>query len=186
MADFAPNFTARHKLHYTTYGDPHDVGARFLATSTQSAVEALAEAFYTSLFGILAEMMTSSWAVISAEYSAAHSDFFVPIPAAGYVPAGEVGVGINPVDEIQMSTWSGRTIGGHSCRFVLFGVFWAPVTDPINTDFTISATERPEVGQVADLLSESGMVGNDNLLAAFWNREVSYKQSDAWRKRRKG
>lgn len=185
MADYAPNYTARYKLQYSTYGDVHDLGLRFPASMSQNDVKLAAEAFLDEIFTNLAPKMTVSWTVLGAEYSAANSNFFFPIGYDGPAPAGVVNAGVAPIDEIVMSTWSGRTVGGHGTRFVLFGLFWNAVTDPVFDDFTVTPTEYAPLSGVRASLNTAGMVGNDNVAATFWNPNVSAKVSDAWRTRRK-
>lgn len=186
MADYAPNFTARYKLTYNVFGDQHDLGLRFLASLSQSGVTALAESFLNSLFAALADNLSDDFAIVGAEYSAANSAFFTPVATDAIVVEGTVPhANPNHVDQIVMTTWSGRSLGGHKARLVLFGLYWGHVADAGYGDWVIDNAEQAALGDVELLLPESGMVANDNQVAAFWRPSVSVKVSDAWVKRRK-
>ena len=180
MADFAPNYTARYKLIYTTRGLQHSLGLRFAASMAQSAVVSAAESLLDSIFSTLAAVMFADFTILDAEYSAANSTFFAPVGWSGATPAGAVAAGIFPMDDIVMTTWAGRSLGGHKGKFVMFGLYWG-VASADFTDFVITPAEEVAVGTVAGLLSTPpGLVMNDNLQAAFWRARATIKVSDAW------
>jgi hypothetical protein len=179
MADFAPNYTARYKLIYTAAGLQHSCGLRFPASMAQTAVVAAAVQTLNEIFAACAGRLFTDFTLVDAEYSAANSTFFVPVGVDDLVVAGTVNAGINPMDEIVSTTWSGRSIGGHKGKFVLFGIHWA-VTEAAFDDFVVTATEQAFIGTVANSLRDNSVVMNDNLDAAFWRQRATIKPSDAW------
>lgn len=186
MADYASNYTARYKLRYSTYGDEHVMGLRLPASGAQSANVLAAESFIETWLTTTAAYRTNTWTILGAEYSAANSNFFFPVGySAGETP-GTVAAGVTDVDEIVMTTWSGRSIGGHNGRFVAFGMFWANVTAGQFTDWRVTNAEFPGVGNTVLLLETAGLVGNDNMAMPFWNPSARVKVSDAWVNRRAG
>jgi len=179
MPDYAPNYTARYKLIYTAAGVQHSLGLRFPAANAQSLVVAAAVQTLNEIFAACASRMFTDFTPIDAEYSAANSSFFVPVGIDDIVVAGTVAAGITPMDEIVMTTWAGRSVGGHKGKFVMFGIYWG-VTDPDFDDFAVTVTEMPFVGTVANSLRDSTVVMNDNLDAAFWRSRATIKVSDSW------
>lgn len=180
MADFAPNYTARYKLIYTTRGLQHTLGLRYAASMAQAAVTAAAESLLDSIFAALSAVMFADFTILDAEYSAANSTFFVPVGWGGSAAAGSVAAGIFPMDDIVSTTWSGRSIGGHKGKFVMFGVYWG-VGNADFTDFVVTPAEEAAIGTVAGLLSTApGLVMNDNLAATFWRARATIKPNDAW------
>lgn len=185
MADFAPNYTARYKLIYTTRGLQHSLGLRFNASMAQSAVVAAAESLLDAIFAAVGSVMFADFTIVDAEYSAANSTFFVPVGWSGSTPTGSVSAGIFPMDDIVMTTWSGRSIGGHKGKFVMFGLYWG-VASADFTDFVVTPAEEVAVGTVADALAVApGLVMNDNLAATFWRERATIKPADAWVKHRR-
>lgn len=185
MADYAPNYTARYKLIYTAAGLQHSLGLRFSAAMPQSGVVSSAEALLATIFGFLSGIMFTDFTIVDAEYSAANSTFFVPVGWSGSPPGGTVGAGILPMDEIVMTTWAGRSIGGHKGKFVMFGLYWGVGHGDFD-DFVVTAAEEANVASVADALAVApGLVMNDNLAATFWRERATIKPSDAWVKNRR-
>lgn len=186
MADYASNYTARYKLRYSTYGDEHVMGLRLPAAGSQATNVALAESFLETWLTTTASVRTNTWTVLGAEYSAANSAFFFPIGFGPTPDPGTVAAGVTDVDEIVMTTWSGRSLGGHNGRFVAFGMFWANVTAAQFSDWRLTNAEFPGVGNTVLLLETAGLVGNDNVAMPFWNPTARAKVSDAWVNRRAG
>lgn len=186
MADYASNFTARYKLRYSTYGDEHVMGLRLPAANAQSVNVQAAEDFIESWLLTTDNSRTNTWTVLGAEYSAANSSFFFPVGFGAPIAPGLVSAGVNDVDEIVMTTWSGRSVGGHNGRFVAFGMFWAQVTSATFQDWRLTAAEFADVNSTRLLLQVAGLVGNDNLAMPFWNPTARVKVSDAWVNRRAG
>lgn len=180
MPDFAPNFTARVKLTYSVFGDIHKCGIRIVASAAQSAAVAAAKSLLNDIFVAVQPHMTATIQLLDLEYSAANSTFFAPVSLTGLTATGDINAGVLEGDEIVQTTWSGRSIGGHKGKFVLFGLVWGIGHADVN-DFVVTGTEKPAVATVAALLpSVPEHVMNDNQHAAFWRPRATTKQSDAW------
>ena len=92
------------------------------------------------------------------------------------------------MDEIVTTTWSGRSLGGHKGKFVLYGLVWG-VADPDFDDFVVTSAEEAFIATVQGLLASAGsidgLVMNDNLDAVFWRARATIKPNDAWAKNRR-
>jgi len=187
MADFAPNVTARYKLHYNVAGRIHTMmcraarGTSFAPGATQCAV------YLRGLFQAMAGLLADDLSFISAEFALTDVDIFVPAP----LPAGVVGLvsaaTFSPQDTITHATFSGRTLGGSKGNVKLYGVQFSPDTTTSGTvenDFVINASELTSVANaITSLNTGSGIiVGIDNQ-ALIYHQRATLKINDFWLKR---
>lgn len=187
MADYAPNFTARYKLTYSSEGDQHQCVTRWPSANTQIANVAAAITFWTFFFNDTEDLRHTSFTVLGAEYAAADSNTFLPVDAPTEVAAGTIATASGPTTAIIHTNWAGRSALGAKMRFMMFGLRWNLADSTTYLDFRVSQAEDVTVAVVAGRLLAAGMVGpDDEALAQVYNR-VSIKPNDAWvRIRRQG
>ncbi len=187
MADYAPNFTARHKLIYSFEGDQHQCVTRWPSSNTQAANVALADALWTAILSHTADLRHNTWAVIGAEYCPPDSNTFLPIAAPTEVDPGTIASASGPSTKIIHTNWAGRSALGSKVRVMLFGIRWNTADSTTYQDFYVTNAESSEVGAVANSILTSGMVGPDDEVVAQMYLRVSVKVNDAWVKiRRQG
>lgn len=186
MPDYAPNFTARHKLTYSFEGDQHECNTRWPSANTQLANESLAIDFWTAFFSATAALRHTSFAIVSVEYAAADSNVFLPLASMGELAAGTRVAASGSSQRIMHSIWPARTSLGHGARFMMFGLAWATAEDVATLDFYVTPAESSIVQTIATLITASEMVGPDDEDIILTRPRVAYKQNDAWVAKRRG
>jgi hypothetical protein len=187
VADYAPNFTARHKLTYSFEGDQHECTTRWPSANTQLANESLALDFWTSFFSATAALRHTTFAIVAAEYAVADSNVFLPSAAMGELAAGTRAANSGASGRIMHSIWPMRSSLGHGARFMMFGLHWGTAEDDLTLNFYVTPAENTLVQTIATLLVVSEMVGPDDEDIVLARARVAYKQNDAWvNKRRAG
>jgi hypothetical protein len=187
MADYAPNFTARHKITYVFEGDVHECTTRWPSANTQLENVDAANVFWTAFLSATASLRHTSWQVLNADYAPADSNVFLPVPFPGEVAAGEVVAAAGASTRIAHSIWSGRSVLGSKMRFQVFGLYWTTLEATEVRDFYLLPGEFPVVLSGQILLQGAGMVGPDDEAIAVVRARVAYKQNDAWvNKKRRG
>jgi hypothetical protein len=182
MADFAPNFTARYRVHYTTLGHLHSQlwrVARGVGSTGASLMVSKVGAFYTAMsVGMFTDLVINS-----AEYAPEDVDLFAPFAAPTFTP----GVAVVPLQPISQSTLStsfiGRSSGGQKARLFQWGLQLSPESaSPIPTDnFRLVAGDSPVISGAINVLNAGGptIVGSDNL-PVTWYQYVNTKYNDHW------
>lgn len=186
MADFAPNYTARFRIKYSTQGRNHSLTWRIASGSAGPAdVTAKMGDFLAAIEGFL----YTDWTIISADYAPANSDIFLPtaLPAN---PTGASNVAIEPQSSDAMAvSWVGRTTLGGRARFFIYGMDTAGLlATATGDDWRVTAVESPDIAAGVTVLDNESpsLVGNDDA-AVNWYPYVNLKYNDRWvRKMRQG
>lgn len=122
MADFAPNYTARYRLRYSTMGKRHAMTFRkHPGGGSLDLFIAGVDAFLTTLL----PKLNADWTLLSADYAGENSDVFLPAdmptlatggtttPATGYRPG--------------FISFVGRGALGSPTRLFIYGTAYLPV-----------------------------------------------------------
>lgn len=190
MPDFAPNVTARYKLHYTAAGRPHTIMCRAARGTLASPGAGQCAVYLRGLFSALAPLLADDLSFTSAEFALTDSDLFFPAAVPAAVVGGSPIAGFSKQDTITHLTFSGRGTGGSKVNVKVYGVNWAPDTLPgsVESDFVVLGTELAQIANaVISLNTGSGIiVAIDNTAALYANR-ATIKVNDFWlRQVRKG
>jgi len=184
MADFAPNFTVRYKITYTTGGHNHTAQVR--AARGSGAAGALgARDRLMACVNALSTLRYTDWTLLKGEYSIEDTDFFNPDPTIAGATAGTVVIPANPKSQGILSTgFVGKSILGAKARLFLYGVDLSPETSVASADdFRLLATQSaPVAAAIAALSAGVGLVGSDNG-GINWYSYVNLKYNDYWLKR---
>lgn len=182
MATYAPNFTARLKLTYTTLGTTFTNLWRYdeAQMAPVEATEALAN-YYTTVM----PLMSDDFAFTTAEYSAAGSNFFLPQPLGDLasVVGTTAGAGVN-LREFRTCAlqFVGKSINGQPWRHTLAGALVAPFntgTASDSDDFRITEVEIPAYTPRLDALQNFFQLGgcandqNPVIVARYANIVIS-------------
>lgn len=187
MTTFAPNVTARYRLHYNVVGRNHTMQCRGVRGVDVGTLVADGAAYLRAVFAALAANLCDDLSFISAEYALTDSDLF--FPAA--VPTAVVGLNdlatFSKQDSITHLTFSGRGSFGSKANLKLYGCQFDPdnVTGDPPEDFVITSAEyAPIATAIAALNTSPGgrIVAIDNSPAAYHAR-ATLKVNDYWLRR---
>lgn len=184
MPDFAPNVTARYRLHYNAAGRVHTVQCRLVRGIDVSTLNADGAAYIRAVFAALAARMADDLAFISAEYALTDSDLFFPATVPAAVTGSIAPTSISKQDGITHLTFSGRGALGSRANMKIYGVATNP-DDPSgtqDTDFVLLGSESSEVAAAVSALNTSPggrVVAIDNSVATYHNR-ATIKVNDFW------
>jgi len=181
MADFAPNFTARYTLTYSSLGLTHRNLWRIprgAGVTGLNNVILKAAAFYNAL----TDARYTDWTAISATYQAEDDD--VSVPAA--VPTIDAGTGAipdNPKSQSIVSTcFPGRSNLGQKARLFVYGMSTGPEDQVANSDdFRLTAAENALINAAIVVLNNGSpnLVASDNAIVG-WYSYVDIKFNDFW------
>ena len=191
MPDFAPNVTARYRLHYNAIGRVHTTQCRGTRGIDVSTLQADGAAYLRAVFVALAAIMSDDLSFISAEYALTDSDLFFPATVPAAVVGGVSAALMSKQDSISHLTFSGRGAGGSKVNQKIYGVGFAPDTLPANiaSDFVLLSSENANISAAVAAFntSPSGrVVAIDNTVPTYHAR-ATLKVNDFWlRKVRRG
>lgn len=181
MADFAPNFTARYRVKYTTLGRQHSMLWR-IARGVGSTGLALMVAKVGSVLNVLVPARYTDWLVVGAEYAPEDVDFFVPAA----IPTVTTGTAPIPPNPVSQSTFAismvGRSTAGQKARMFLFGTSFDPESLLAPGDnFRVSTVESPLVTSLVNSLNSGSptIVGSDGM-GVIWYSYINTKYNDHW------
>jgi len=182
MSDYAPNYTARYRIRYSSLGKSHSMTWRVAASTTDdTAIAAKVGLFLADMEG----SMWDDWTLVAADFCLADEDAFLPgtLPDP---PTGAVAVsGSFASDAAFAVSFVGRTIAGNKARMFMYGLNDASlVRDAKGNDFKLLSSESAQISDAVVRLNETSpaIVGNDNQ-PATWYEYVNMKHNDRWVRR---
>lgn len=186
MPDFAPNVTARYKLHYTAVGRSHTILVRAPRGTIFADIVSNARVYLNAFFSALAPNLVDDLAFVSAEAALTDSDLFFPATVPTAV-VGAIAIALySKQDSITHLTFSGRGTAGSKCNLKVFGWQANPDTLPTNqaSDFVINATESAAISSAIAVLngSPASRVAIDNTPPTYHLR-ATVKINDFWLRR---
>lgn len=183
MADYAPNFTARYVLRYSTLGHEHTMMFR-IARGTGVAGLNATILKVAAFLNALAPARYADWTPISATYTPEDSDVSVPT-AVPTLTAGAVAVPTNPTSDSIMSLgFVGRSNAGQKARLFVYGTAFAPEVSgnaAIADNFRITAAENGTVDAAVTVLNNGSpnIPASDNQTVG-WYSYANLKYNDYW------
>jgi hypothetical protein len=187
MADFAPNYTARYRLHYTVTGKSHTMTWRVASSVTDpTGVASKMELFLADL----QEDLYSDFTCVSADFALADTDIFLPAPVPAS-PAGTASPGdAKETDKALSLGFVGRSAAGGKARFFLYGTIFGNIirSAPANDWKVVTAEDPAGVGAGIVRLNETSpaLVANDDHIVT-WYEYANLKYNDRWvRRQRRG
>lgn len=179
MADYAPNFTARLRLRYSTGGRNHTMLWRAMpGTETPAALVAKMGLFLDDL----APNLYDDWTVVSADYAPADSDVFLPTTPPTSPTGAVASAGVpNSYDAFSLS-FVGRSAMGHKARFFVYGCsLAAEIPNPTGVDFRFRSSEIAAISDCVVRLNETApsIAANDGN-AVIWYEYANGKFNDYW------
>jgi hypothetical protein len=185
MADFAPNFTARYKLRYSSLSLTHTMQWRIARGAGATGLSNM----ILKVAGFLAQLAPgryTDWTMLSATYAPEDSDIFLPAALPVGIGAGAATISGNPKsDSIVSLGFVGRSIAGQKARLFVFGTSFNPELETVAGDnFRFEAGENSAVdGAIAILNNGSpNVVGSDGNNVA-WYSYANSKYNDYWLRR---
>jgi len=181
MPNFASNFTARYKLHYSALGHNHTMLWR-IQRGTGSTGLALMVSKVQQFLDTLTASRTTDWTEISAEYCPEDSSIFVPASLPGSA-AGTATIPAQPISQgIASISFVGRSSAGQKARMFLYGTLFTPeLGTAVEDDFRISTGESGTISSaVAELNSGSPPIVASDDNDVSWYPYVNLKYNDYW------
>lgn len=187
MADYAPNYTYRYKVRYSTQGGVHTMQFRFPRSSAAGA-HAQAAQYVAAFLTELESIMWTDWTILSAQYAMADSDIFLPATLPAGI-AGTVDGSANPVSQRALAlSFVGRSAGGHRGVVYVYGLGFQPYSSSGALDFRLYGTENANIADAATALSDGGIidpVANDDEIITYYPY-ANVKYNDYWTRKIRG
>jgi hypothetical protein len=182
MADYAPNYTPRYKVRYTTLGATHTMQFRVGRGTTDftgiaGKVSSFLEELSTQLF--------SDWTVVSAQGALEDSDVFLPAPLPSFTPSTNVPPGLTSVPRPVSISFPGRSTAGLRAILFVYGSTFFPSTGAsLYADYRITSAENATIAASVTALSELApvLVANDNE-TVVWYDYANLTLNDYWLRR---
>ena len=109
MADFAPNYTARYRVRYSSLGKSHSMTWRVVSSVTDpTGIAAKVGLFLADLEGVLFD----DWTVVGADFAEADTDVFLPATPPDQPTGAIAASGGFPQDACFQVGFVGRTALG--------------------------------------------------------------------------
>lgn len=183
MPDFAPNYTARYRIHYVSLTHQHSMLWR-IGRGTASTGLALMVAKVGAFLTSVKVARFTDWTILSAEYAPEDVDIFAPAA----LPTFDAGTAVLPTNPISQGTLAasfvGRSAAGQKAKMFLYGVDVGPevtVGPGVADNFRVTSVENAAVGSAIATLNAGSpdIVGSDNF-AVHWYSYVNTKYNDHW------
>jgi hypothetical protein len=186
MSDFAPNYTARYRFHYSQGSKSHTMMWRVAAGVTDPSALATKIGLFLD---DMSDNLYNDFTITSADFALADSDVFLPATPPSFGGGAVAASGAVLSDAAYAMSFIGRSIAGGRARMFLYGSnFGAAQRVSAFTDYRILSSELSTVSAAVVRLNETSppIVANDNE-NVVWYEYVNLKPNDAWvRKLRRG
>jgi hypothetical protein len=182
MADFAPNFTARYKMRYSTLGHTHTMQWRIARGAGATGLANMILKVAAFLNSLTASRFTD-WTILSATYAPEDSDVFLAAGTPAGVAAGTAAIPAQAVSESSASMgFVGRSIAGQKARMFMYGTLFS--VEGIGTagdNFRVTGAESGAAASAIAILNSSSpsIVASDGNNAVWYNY-VNLKYNDYW------
>jgi len=180
MADFAPNFTARYVVRYSTLGIEHTTQFRIARGSGATGLTNMV-AKAAGFFAAIQSVMFVDWTILDAKYSAEDSSFFSPA-AAPTQPTGAVALPSEEASQSILSTsFVGLSLQGQKARMFVYGLNLGPENTGFVSadDFRVTSGDTAAVAAGVAILNNGSpnIVASDNQVVS-WYAYVNTKYND--------
>lgn len=181
MTDFAPNFTPRVEMQYTTLGRPHAMRWRIARGATVTDAEGAASKMIAFLNAFRAALFTD-FSITGWNWCAEDASAFLPItPTSGSFLGGTSGLPLEAVRRTvsaKQITFTGRSLIGGPATVYLYGTSFTPEAGSGN-EFRILSTESTDLAAAITALSElsPALVASDNQVV-IWKAYANLKYND--------
>jgi len=184
MPDFAPNYTPRIKVAYSTLGHTHDMLFR-VPRGTTAAELAPWYAKITAWLNALVSLRYADFAFINTQYAQEDSELFFPVASPPDPVVGGVAVPspISYANVASQVSFPGRSLGGLRGINYLISASLTPFAGTPGLDARVTAIELALVATAVNALNAApSFVGNDNASLIYY-AYVNLKQSSYWTRR---
>ncbi len=188
MTAYAPNFTARARVHYHAAGHNHVQTWRLPGTPGPTEIGALEGAIGT-YYSTIADLLYDDFAFLAFTIANADSNIFLPVSfSIGFT--GAVALSGRPVSVGALSTtFVGRTVTGGPWKLVQYGLDFPTQADNVGADFRVNAGESITLdAATGNLLTAAGtndFIGNDGTaVVVYAYADVAYNAT--WKRKIRG
>lgn len=183
MSDFAPNWTPRYRVRYSTRGGTHTMQFRIARAADPGDFSGMAGKV-GSFLEALESLLFTDWTVLSATGALQDSDIFLPAPVpTGFTPAAST-TGESLATKAWETGFIGRSSNGGRGAFFIYGLRQNPITVTPPQDFRIFTSENSVFEDAVTALDElsPAFAANDGF-AVNWYQYVNVKYNDYWVRR---
>lgn len=180
MADFAPNYTPRYKITYSSLGATHTMQFRLPRSFNLADLGAI-QGKIAAFLGALNDVRYDDWTVLGASFAAVDSDIFLPAGAPAVAAGTVVSTGVAAYNKALHLSFPARSAAGLRGILYLYGVSFAGLgLSPEIDDFRVTSVEDASVGSAVNALNASPeFYGNDNEVLS-WYEYANWKYNDHW------
>lgn len=185
MADFAPNFTNRYRIKYSTMGRNHSIV--FRAGTTAAPLGPLIEADAKAFLDALANFRFSDWSVLGAEYSEAGSSFFLPAPTPVIAP-GAATIGGSGRGVVNANFQGVSLSEGSRASLYVYGVNADPITttETQDSNYRITRAEYAIVAAALDALAAATELTAIDGGQIIWHQYANINVNSYWQRKARG
>lgn len=183
MTNWAPDYTPRLIVHYTSAGLPHTwtLRANRGSTAGSSAVSMLAS--MSSVVTALSSLLCNDLAVTSAFWIDQDTDIQIPIPGAALTSTGTNAIsGFTTADKATELRFPGKSLGGLVHHISFFGIQLTMDSNAVDGERygRMTAAQYATIAAaVAAFAGSRDFVANDNR-AVVWYDYATNKVNDYW------
>jgi hypothetical protein len=187
VPDYAPNYTARYRFHYSSGGFSHSMTVRLAAGTDMSDVTGISTKMGAVLDTIADGGLYTDWTILTAEAVGSDDDAFLPCAAPPQPTGTSTLTGTQPSDFITSLCFPGRSVNGGRARLFLYGNTFGHTFrtgSAAFNDFRLLGSEFPAIGDFVAALNElsPALVANDNG-TVIWYNYADVKINDRWVRR---
>lgn len=183
MTNWAPDYTPRGIIHYTSAGVPHTfTGRSARGTPSATVVGEVFQAF-DDLVTALTTILCDDFAITAMFYIAEDTNIQIPVtPAPVLTTGGAVPIAnMSTMDKATQLVFPGKSNGGLKARVSILGMNLTMdnTTETGQTHGRITAAESALVADAVAALQDSNLVANDNFPVS-WYEYATNKVNDYW------
>lgn len=188
MTNWAPDFTQRVLIHYTSAGVPHTQTIRYARGTAAGLAVADAITTFQGEADALDTILCDDFSITAIDFIDEDENVSVPVSGpfpgvAGAVPIG----GFSTQDKATFLRFPGKSNGGLKTSLTIFGVNLSMDSTVITgqTYGRILAADSAPVADVITALTRSTLVANDNRPVTWYQYCTCKVSSYWWRQARK-
>lgn len=182
MSDFAPNFTPRLRIRYTSLGKTHSQIWRVVRGVTDPS------GLVGKVHSYLNAMVPALWSdftILGADWALEDSDVFLPVTPPAAVTGANDASGAHTTDAAFAFSFVGRSSAGAKHRVFQYGTTGAGAFGSVlANDFRLNVAESAPIAAAVTALNElSPAVAANDGFGVTWYPYANMKYNDNWVKR---
>lgn len=182
MTNWAPDYTPRVIIHYTTAGISHTFTGRVARGTADGAAVAAVVSAFGGLCGALIPVLPDDFTITQVFLIHQDSNITIPVtPAPAIATGASPANGFSTQDKATQLTFPGKSNAGLKHHVSIIGLQFNPDTTTVSgqTYGRITSAESTPVNNAVTALNASALVANDGQEVA-WYAYATNKVNDYW------